>query len=209
MREVVKYGKTVAEAVSFALEELNATEEQVKTEILVKPRFGFLGIGSRKALVRVKLNQTAFDEGISFLKDVVNVLGLSVHVQVKDKTKRFCHCVFSGRDAAHLIGKHGETLNALQFLANSVVARHSDSRMRLFVDAENYREIRKKALIRLAERIAAQVVATGKTYRFKPMPFFERKLIHVDLAKNDQVRTRSFGEEPYRCVAVVPRNIER
>ncbi|TGA98655.1 protein jag [Sporolactobacillus shoreae] len=206
MREVSKYGRTVAEAVSFALEELNATEDQVGTEILIQPRSGFLGIGARKALVRVKLNETSFDEGIRYLENIVHEIGCSAHIQVMDKSKRVWRCVLFGKDASRLIGRHGETLNALQFLANRVVARHSDFRMKLLLDAENYREIRKKALISLSERAAAQVVRSGKVYRFKSMPDFERKLIHVELAKNDKVKTQSVGDEPYRYVTLTPRS---
>ncbi|RYL90887.1 protein jag [Sporolactobacillus sp. THM7-4] len=206
MREVTKYGKTVSAAISSALEELNATIDQVEIKVIEQPRRGFLGIGAKKALVRVTLNKTAIDTGIEYLKNIVNKMCLSAHIQIKEKNDRVCYCQFVGQDASKLIGTHGKTLNALQFLANLVINKNADHRMRLMIDAENYRSIRKKSLAALAERIAGKVAATGKPYRFKPMPSFERKIIHSELSGHKEIETHSFGEEPNRYVTVVPRS---
>lgn len=202
MREVSKYGKTVDLAVSSALEELNATVDQVEVTVIERPRGGFLGIGSRKALVSVTLKKTPFDSGIDFLRNLIEKMDISAHIQVSDKSGRICRCQFVGRDVSQLIGRHGQTLNALQYLANLVVNKNSDHRMTLILDAENYRETRKKALISLADRVGERVAKTGKAYRFEPMPSFERKIIHSELAGNSKVETFSFGEEPRRYVTV-------
>lgn len=203
MREVTKYGKTVDGAISSALEELNATADQVEITVIEQPRAGFLGIGSKKALVKVTLNKTPFDSGIDFLKNLIEKMDISAHIQVKDKSDRVCSCQLVGLDVSQLIGKHGQTLNALQFLANMVVNKNSGHRMTLMLDAENYRETRKQALIALADRIAEKVAKTGEAYRFEPMPSFERKIIHAKLARNSRVETFSFGEEPRRYVTVI------
>ncbi|MFT8318103.1 MAG: RNA-binding cell elongation regulator Jag/EloR [Sporolactobacillus sp.] len=202
MREVTKYGKTVEEAVSFALEELNATEEEVEIQVIDQPRSGFLGIGARRALVRVTLKKTAFDSGREYLEDLIDKMGLTANIQVKDRNSRLCHCQFTGKDAAKLIGKQGQTLNALQFLANLVVNKQSDHRMKLEIDAENYRETRKAQLSGIAHRMADKVAESGRSYRFQAMPAFERKIIHAALAGDHQVETSSFGEEPRRHVTI-------
>lgn len=204
MREVTKYGKTVEEAVSFALDELNATEEQVETQVMVQPRSGFFGIGAKRALVRVILKKTAFDSGMAYLESLIDKMGLTANIQVKDRNNRLCHCQFTGKDAAQLIGKNGQTLNALQFLTNLVVNKNSDHRMRLEIDAENYREKRKAELNDLARRMAHKVIQSGHAYRFQAMPAFERKIIHAALADDRQVETASFGEDPRRYVTLSP-----
>lgn len=202
MREVTKYGKTVEEAVSFALDELNASADQVKIHVLEKPRVGFLGIGVRRALVHVTLKKTPFDFGIEYLENVIEKMNVSANVQVIDRNNRLCHCLFSGRQASELIGRHGRTINALQLLANLVVNEHAAHQMHLLVDAENYREQRKQALIALAGRMADRVGRSGRNYRFPPMPAFERKMIHHALSNHRGVKTFSSGNDPHRCVVI-------
>jgi len=206
VREVTKYGKTVAEAVSSALNELNATSDQTDVQILEKPRPGFFGIGARKALVKVTMTKTPFDYGIDYLNEIIKKSGLTVHVQVEERSRRVCRCTLSGKDAAQFIGKHGKTLNALQFLVDRVVNSDAEHRMNIILDAENYRDTRKKALITLAKRIAEKTVKTGLPHRLEPMPAFERKIVHNALAKCNKVRTFSNGEEPRRYLTVAPRS---
>ncbi|MET1248388.1 RNA-binding cell elongation regulator Jag/EloR [Sporolactobacillus sp. STCC-11] len=205
MREVTKYGKTVAEAVSIALKELNATSDQVDVQILTEPRSGFLGIGARKALVKVILMKTPIDYGIDYLKELINKSGLTVRVRVDERNTRVCRCSLVGKDAFQLIGKHGKTLDAFQYLANRVVNKGSEHRMKLILDAENYRAIRKKSLIALAKRIAEKTVRSGRPHRFEPMPAFERKIVHTALSGNSKIRTFSNGAEPRRYLIVAPR----
>lgn len=205
MREVTKYGKTVAKAVSIALNELNATPDQVDVQILKEPRSGFFGIGARKALVKVILMRTPIDYGIEYLKELINKSGLTVHVQVDERSARVCHCSLVGKDAFQLIGKHGKTLDAFQFLTDRVVNKDSEHRIKLILDAENYRMIRKKSLIALAKRIAEKTVRSGRPHRFEPMPAFERKIVHTALSGNSKIRTFSNGAEPRRYLIVAPR----
>lgn len=204
MREVTKYGKTIDEALSSALDELNATSDEVDIEIIEEPRRGILGFGAKKALVRVILKKTPLDLGIDYLKNVVQQMGISAHIQVKEKDDKTCRCEFVGRDVALLIGKRGQTLNALQSLANLVVNKSSDHKATILLDAEDYRSRRKESLEALAERIAKKVVHSNKSYVLEPMPAFERKVIHLKLQKNPDVETYSSGEEPNRSVTIIP-----
>jgi spoIIIJ-associated protein len=202
VREVTKYGKTVAEAVSIALDELNATSDQADVQILAEPRSGFLGIGARKALVKVILVKTPFDYGIDYLTELINKSGLTVHVQVDERSAQVCRCTLVGKDAAQLIGKHGKTLDAFLFLVDRVVNSGSEHRMEFILDAENYRASRKKALIALAKRIAEKTMSTGRPYQFKPMSVFERKIVHKALANNYKIRTYSKGKESKRYLII-------
>ncbi|MCO7175267.1 RNA-binding cell elongation regulator Jag/EloR [Sporolactobacillus kofuensis] len=206
MREVTKYGKTVADAVSIALKELNATVEQVTVQVVEAPRSGFFGIGAKKALVKVMLNKTFFDSGVDYLTEIIKQSGLSVHIQVEERNARVCRCRLVGHDAALLIGKHGKTLNALQFLAERMVNSLSEHHLSFFLDAENYRAARKKALVELAQRIADKTVRSGRPYRFEPMPAFERKIVHHALSRNQKIQTYSKGDEPRRYLIVAPRS---
>ncbi|GAY77215.1 RNA-binding cell elongation regulator Jag/EloR [Sporolactobacillus inulinus] len=205
MREVTKYGKTVAEAVSFALKELNATSDQVTSTVLEQPRKGFLGIGARKALVKVTLTKTPFDYGIDYLTEVINKSGLTVKIQVIERGAQVCRCVLVGKDAAQLIGKHGATLNALQTLADHVAAKEAKQHVTFFLDAEHYRETRKQALVTLAKRMAKKTLRTNHPHRLEAMPAFERKIVHQALANNPKIQTFSNGEEPKRYLTIAPR----
>lgn len=101
-----------------------------------------------------------------------------------------------------LIGKHGQTLDSLQYLANLVANKHSQDRVRISIDVEDYRERRKETLIRLAERLADKVKRTGERVVLEPMNPYERKLIHMTLQNDTKVTTYSEGEEPYRKTVI-------
>ena len=101
-----------------------------------------------------------------------------------------------------LIGKHGQTLDSLQYLTNLVANKHSQERVRFIVDVEDYRERRKETLIRLAQRLADKVKRTGEKVVLEPMNPYERKLIHMTLQNDEKVTTHSEGEEPYRKAVI-------
>ena len=103
-----------------------------------------------------------------------------------------------------LIGKHGKTLNALQYLAQIFIHRVAKQKISVIVNVGNYREKRQEILQRLAERTAEKVDRTGRPVFLEPMPAFERKQIHAALSKKDYVSTHSEGDEPYRYLVVEP-----
>ena len=108
----------------------------------------------------------------------------------------------SGDDSRTVIGKRGQTLDAIQYLTSLVVNKDSEKYIKVVVDAENYRAKRQKTLEQLANRLAAKVIKTRKQVRLEPMNPYERKVIHATLQKNPQIVTRSEGEEPYRKVII-------
>ncbi|WP_223069988.1 RNA-binding cell elongation regulator Jag/EloR [Paenibacillus caui] len=145
-----------------------------------------------------------YEAAASFLREVGETMGLQLEVEIK-KNREGTLLDISGSNLGLLIGRRGQTLDALQYLANIVANRYSNSFVRLILDAENFRQRRKKTLEELAERLAARVARTGKEVALEPMPPQERKAIHAKLQNHPDVRTFSKGEEPNRRVVITPR----
>ncbi|MFC7395119.1 RNA-binding cell elongation regulator Jag/EloR [Scopulibacillus cellulosilyticus] len=206
MREVTKQGKTIEEAVTTALDTLKATKENVIIDVLEEPKKGLLGvIGVKPALVKVTLKTLPIDIAIDYLKNIMSKIGMSADIKVIEQDDRNIECQIMTQDPALIIGKRGQTLNAIQFLANLVINKHSDHKVKLTLDVESYRLRRKESLERLAGRTAERVTKFGRPVKLDPMPSYERKVIHTALQSSDRVTTRSEGEEPQRYVVVFPK----
>ncbi|GGA47338.1 RNA-binding cell elongation regulator Jag/EloR [Paenibacillus physcomitrellae] len=145
-----------------------------------------------------------YEAAASFLREVGESMGLELEVEIKKHRDGMLLAV-SGSNLGLLIGRRGQTLDALQYLANIVANRYSTNFVRLIVDAENFRQRRKKTLEELAERLAERVVRTGKEVVLEPMPSQERKAIHAKLQNHPEVKTLSKGDEPNRRVVITPR----
>lgn len=145
--------------------------------------------------------EEAYQEAVHFIVDVAKSMGLEVTVEVVH-TKESTILQISGPELGLLIGRRGQTLDALQYLVNIVANRYSDSFIRLVLDAENFRERRKKTLEELADRLAGRVIRTRKEVVLEPMSPQERKIIHSRLQDHRQVSTLSKGEEPNRRVVI-------
>lgn len=138
----------------------------------------------------------------NFMETVVRQIGLEVEIKVEKKEK-YIGVDISGENLGLLIGRRGETLMALQYLANIAANKgRLEERRRIIVDVEGYRERRRKSLEELAERMAEKVVTTGEAVALQPMNAFERRIIHMALRENQQVETISEGEEPNRRVTI-------
>lgn len=138
---------------------------------------------------------------LDFLKEMTQHMGLEVEVQALANEE----CLYfdiSGKDSGTIIGKRGQTLDSIQYLASLVANKEKETYKRVVVDAENYREKRERTLEQLANRLADKVQRSGKSVRLEPMNPYERKVIHATLQKNPGVTTRSEGEEPYRRVII-------
>ncbi|MBP6492068.1 MAG: protein jag [Clostridia bacterium] len=136
-----------------------------------------------------------------FLKEITEKMGLSLKIKVQGND----NCIYiemDGKDSGTIIGKRGQTLDAIQYLTSLVVNKDKDKYQRVVVDAENYREKRERTLEQLANRLADKVVKSRKSVRLEPMNPYERKVIHATLQSNPKVTTRSEGEEPYRRVII-------
>ncbi|MEM5597176.1 RNA-binding cell elongation regulator Jag/EloR [Niallia circulans] len=193
MKEVTAVGQTVDAAVESALAQLKTTKNQVEIIVVEEGKKGFFGFGSRtaKVIVRKKVNPVETVE--EFLKDVCEKMGVPVKIQIKQNGRNILY-ELSGEKIALLIGKRGQTLNSIQYLAQLVINRESKEYLKVLLDAEGYRERRKQALIQLAERIAYKAVKIGKEIPLEPMPADERKTIHTALVSFKGIKTYSSGK---------------
>ena len=140
-------------------------------------------------------------EALTFLKDITEKMGLDLAFSAR-VGEDLVYVEMNGKDSRTVIGKRGQTLDAIQYRASLVVNKDKEKYTKVVVDAENYRAKREKTLEQLANRLAAKVVKTRKHVRLEPMNPYERKVIHATLQKNPSITTRSEGEEPYRRVII-------
>lgn len=138
---------------------------------------------------------------LSFLKEMTEKMGLNLDITAKTGNSSI-YLNIKGKDSGTVIGKRGQTLDAIQYLTSLVVNKDNDKYVRVVVDAENYRAKREKTLEQLANRLAEKVIKTRKSVRLEPMNPYERKVIHATLQGNPSVTTKSEGEEPYRRVII-------
>ncbi|MDD3393537.1 MAG: protein jag [Clostridia bacterium] len=202
MDEIRKSGKTIEEAVAAALTELDATKEEVSIIVVEEPSKGFLGLFAGKdAVVLVRKNFNPERAAENFLREVFLSMGLIVKIETQLKDKHLL-INLTGADMGILIGKRGQTLDALQYLVNLVVNKNSNSYLSVMLDTENYRQRRKETLESLAFNLAKKVKHTKKNVVLEPMNPYERRIIHSALQNDRFVTTFSEGEEPYRNVVI-------
>lgn len=198
--------KTVNEAITEACQKLGVTSDKLDWEVLEEGSSGFLGIGSKPAVIKasVKIVEISVEDAAkNFLYDVFAAMNMTVAVDVKyDEAGKSMDIDLSGDEMGVLIGKRGQTLDSLQYLVSLVVNKGSEDYIRVKVDTENYRERRKETLENLAKNIAYKVKRTKRSVSLEPMNPYERRIIHSALQNDRYVTTYSEGEEPYRRVVV-------
>lgn len=138
---------------------------------------------------------------LTFLHEITEKMGLNLDITAKEGTESL-YIDIQGKDSGTVIGKRGQTLDAIQYLTSLVVNKENDKHLRVVVDAENYRAKREKTLKQLANRLAGKVHKTKRSVKLEPMNPYERKVIHATLQNNPYVTTRSEGQDPYRRVII-------
>jgi spoIIIJ-associated protein len=213
-------GETVGEAKWAALRELEQRypaldKAAVHFEVVTEGERGLLGVGYAPARVVAHLPADAVDaieldesepatEARLLLARVVDALGVDGRVDVREDDDAIT-LTCSGADVALLIGRHGQTIDAVQYLLNAISHRtYGDERKEVIVDAAGYRERRRVTLESLAVRTAQQVTTSGERIELDPMTAVERKVVHLKLKEFDGVETASEGTEPNRYVVVLP-----
>ena len=196
-------GKTVDDAITEATIQFGVTSDDLIYEVIEKGSTGFLGINKKLAVIRAKKKDTLEDIVQEFLENLFKVMEVETVVDIKyndeDKTMDIN---LTGPEMGVLIGKRGQTLDALQKIVQSVVNKHSEEFVRVKLDTENYRARRKDTLENLAKNIAYKVKRTKKSVVLEPMNPYERRIIHSALQNDKYVNTRSEGEEPFRRVVI-------
>lgn len=205
MTKIVASGKTIEEAENNGLAQLNVDKNRVKITVLEQATKGFLGFGSKEAKVELEVLPDSKEEAERFIVRVAEAMGLHIKtewLETKDGLELSISC---DGDLGLLIGRRGQTLDALQYLTSIVANRYSDEHIRIVLDAENFRDRRKQTLEELADRLAAKVVRTRKEVVLEPMSPLERKIIHSKLQGSTKVRTFSKGDEPNRRIVIALR----
>ena len=195
--------KTVADAITEACPKLEVTSDKLDYVVVEEGSAGFLGIGSKPAVIKAKTKSSVADVAKEFLQDVFNAMNMTVVVDVKyDEENKNLNVDLSGDEMGVLIGKRGQTLDSLQYLLSLVVNKESEEYIRVKVDTEDYRKRRKETLENLAKNIAYKVKRTKRPVSLEPMNPYERRIIHSALQNDKYVTTHSEGEEPFRRVVV-------
>lgn len=213
-------GETVGEAKWAALRELEALvpgldRDAVEFQVVSEGERGLLGVGFTPARVVASVAATATeaagdtseDAGLAreLVERTVAAIGADVNVMVSEREGRVT-VLCSGPDVALVIGKHGQTIDAVQYLANAAV-RARGGETEIVVDAAGYRARRTAALETAARRAAQRSSASGRRVALDPMTAVERKIVHEALKDDPEVETTSEGSEPNRYVVVLPRSV--
>ncbi len=221
MKSIEIEGKTIEEAINKACAELNAAREDLEIEILSNGSSGFLGlVGAKKALIRATLKSPAektpslnmatasssdslAEKAQKTLRDILSFLGMEAKIQVKEEPDRLW-VSFKGDGSGLLIGRKGQTLEALEYLVNKIVHRGAEDKKKIVVDTENYRARREEALIKLAKRMGEKAKRSGKPVTMNPLNAHDRRIVHLALQNDKALRTHSKGTGLYRKIVISP-----
>ncbi|MCM1283379.1 MAG: protein jag [Muribaculaceae bacterium] len=198
--------KNLDDAITEACQQLGVTSDQLEYEVLDRGSTGFLGIGSKNAVIKAKKKCSTEGNVRDFLNSVFAAMQMEVELIIQvDEIEKTIDVELKGKDMGILIGKRGQTLDSLQYLTNLAVNKKSEDYYKVKVDTEDYRKRRKETLENLAKNIAYKVKRTRRPVNLEPMNPFERRIIHSALQNDKYVTTHSEGEEPYRHVVVTPK----
>jgi spoIIIJ-associated protein len=218
--QVEAEGETVGEAKWSALRELErrfpgVDKRSVQFAVISEGERGLLGVGYAPARVIASVSSMAAAPSVEeepgsaaarlreLVERIAAALGAPVAVAIREDEEALI-ATLSGPDLGLVIGKHGQTIDAIQYLANAILWRGQEDRKSVVVDAAGYRDRRRASLEQLAERAAGEATASGKEVALEPMTAVERKMIHVHLQERADVETTSEGIEPNRYVVVKP-----
>ena len=231
IKTLEKTARTEDEAIAAALAELGMDRDDVSVEIVERAKSGFLGIGASPAVIRVSYEvpdpvvekapaapaarpvaepaaAAEVDEDPDyaairqFLSGLLERMGVKAQIEISTRENGGINVNLSGNGMGAIIGRRGETLDAIQHLTNYAVNRGSEKHLHISVDAENYRSKREESLTRLAEKMAEKAIKYKRSMALEPMNSYERHVIHTALQNYEGVTTSSTGVEPNRRVVV-------
>lgn len=180
--------KTVGDAITDALVRLGVTSDQLEYEVVNEGSTGFLGFGSKPAVIKARKKYSPEENVREFLTNVFDAMHLDVEIVSKyDEENGLIDVEFKGNEMGVLIGKRGQTLDSLQYLTNLAVNKQTDHYVKVKLDTEDYRKRRKDTLENLAKNISYKVKRTKRPVALEPMNPFERRVIHSAL-QNDRDR---------------------
>ena len=206
-KQVTITAKTIDEAIAKAVEELGAPDaSDIEYTVIEEPKKGLFGIGATPAVIEATYQKNGVALALEFLTRLTKDMGLNVTMTVRDGSNGDKVIAIDGDHAGVLIGHHGDTLDALQYLSNLAANMKSEGEKREYVkitiDVENYRAKREDTLRALARRMAHRVLRYKKSVMLEPMNPFERRIIHSEIQTIDGVSTNSIGSEDNRKVVI-------
>ncbi len=205
MQTIEKTAKTVQEAVNQALDELGITAEEAVIDILEEPSKGLFGLlGAKPAKVRIRIKDSVSRRAKELLENILVAMKIDAKVVVLENEDHV-NINVEGTDLGVLIGRRGDTLDALQYLVSLSVNKNQIAKKKVFLDIEGYRKKRELTLQKLAIKLADKACQRGRNVVLEPMNSLERRIIHTALQSRDDVSTFSEGEEPYRKIIIAPK----
>jgi len=209
MRSIEQSGRNVEDAVQAALKALGVSREQVEVEVLAEQSRGLLGIlGHSEAKVRVTVKAGVGERAQEVLKEILGYMGVEATLRVvSDDAEGVWLDISGGADIGLLIGKRGQTLAALQLVTAMIANRQQppEERKKVILDAEGYRDRRERALSSMARNAAERAKRSGREVALEALSPRERRIVHLALAEDPGVATRSEGTDPDRIVIISPR----
>lgn len=223
LKSIEVTGRTEDDAIASALRQLNLQREDVSIEILERAKAGFLRIGASPAVIRVSFevpdekpaapakaaraaapaaSGDVQERARDFLDGLLTRMGTKADIEMTAKEDGSVSVELSGEGMGAIIGRRGETLDAIQHLTNYAVNRGCEERTHISIDAENYRAKREESLVHLAEKMAAKTLKYHRSMALEPMNSYERHVIHTALQNYEGVTTCSTGTEPNRRVVI-------
>lgn len=206
-KELIISAKTVEDAITDGAAQLGVSHDDVTYEVIEEPKKGFLGMGASPAKVKIIYILKPLEAAKAFIETLMSDLGISGEIITHDDGNGEALITIKGDGASALIGHHGDTLEAFQYLVNLAANKKDDEERqytRISIDIENYREKREETLRKLAAKMAAKVKKNGKNIALEPMNAYERRIIHAEIQKIDGVSTNSVGVEGNRRVIIFP-----
>jgi len=200
---IEKKGKSIDEAIKAALDELQCNIDDVNIEIIEEPTRGLLGfMGKKPAVVKVSLREKPERDARQTLEELLQRMKIDYQITAAEWEGDRVRINITGKDMGLLIGRKGETLNALQFVLNLMVNRGREEKTHIILDVENYRKKKEESLEALALRLSDKVKKTRKNVIMRPMNSQERRIVHTTLQGDPQITTYSMGDEPNRKVVI-------
>lgn len=206
--EVFVSAETIALAKEKACKMLGVTEDKVEFEIRQFPSKKVLGMfGGKSAQIKAALKKSEAEKAVEFLKEIFFYMGLeNLNVEIVSSNSEECELKIDGDGVRYILGHHGDTLDALQYIAGLAANEKNIAKpfCKVRLEAGDYREKRKKTLETLAQMLAQKAVSTGKKQSLEPMRAYERKIIHTFIGTLDGVKSWSEGENSSRHIVVSP-----
>ncbi len=206
-KDIIVTAKTVEDAKIEGAATLGVSPEDVTLDVIEEPKKGFLGLGASPAKVKVTYILKPLEAAKSFIETLLRDLGIQGELQIHDDGSGESLITIDGEGASALIGHHGDTLEAFQYLVNLAANKKDDEDRqytRITINIENYREKREETLRRLASKMAQKVKKTGRNVALEPMNAYERRIIHAEIQTIEGVSTNSVGSEGNRRVIIFP-----